>query len=99
MHAVKKDLAFMRLAMQGLLIVAKKTGRIIPVAAKHLFEGIGRDRARLRDLPLDMVLPVLEELKAMLGGAGDNGGEWGGGGVGPGGIMGLLQSWEELALD
>jgi len=85
--------------MQGLLIVAKKTGRVIPAAVKHLFEGMGTETAKLRDLPVSMVLPVLEELKAMLGGAEDNGGEWGGGGVRPGGITGLLQSWEELALD
>jgi len=92
MYAVKKDLASMRLTVQGFLVVAKKTWRVIPAAAKHLFEGMGRDKARLRDLPVNMVLPVLEELKAMLGGAGDDGGEWGGGGVGPGGIAGLLQS-------
>jgi len=48
MHAVEKDLASMRLTMQGLLVVAEKTGRVIPAAAKHLFEGTGRDRARLK---------------------------------------------------
>jgi hypothetical protein len=86
----------MRLTMQGLLVVAKKTQRVIPAAARPLFEGLGRDRAKMKDLPVDMVLPVLEDLKLILGGGGTGPGEWG---EGVGAIADLLKSWEELALD
>ena len=47
--------------MQGLLALAQRTGRALPPDAVRCFEGMDSNRRELKDVPVMLVLPVLED--------------------------------------
>ena len=71
-----------------------------PSSAKWYFDKIDSNRGQLKDVPMTTVMPVLEELKELLGQKDVGADNWGEGGGSSGGeLAALQQSWSELALN
>jgi len=66
MRIFKRDMEAVRLIMQGLMVVAEKTQRVIPPTARVYFDGMDSNKDELKDVPVTTVLPVLEELRVLL---------------------------------
>jgi hypothetical protein len=94
MRILERDLPIVRLTMQGLLSVACQLGQRIPVDAKRYFEGIDSNKNELKDVPVNFVLPVQEEVRALLSddGEGDTsklGGD----------LAALLGQWSAMSIE
>ncbi|KAK5654284.1 hypothetical protein OQA88_7461 [Cercophora sp. LCS_1] len=60
MSILARDMPSIKLVMQGLLALAHKTDRVMPVGARQYFDGVEKGMKGLRDVPVNTVLPVLE---------------------------------------
>ncbi|KAK5651892.1 hypothetical protein OQA88_11551 [Cercophora sp. LCS_1] len=90
---LERDFPVVWFVMQGILALARATGRIIPPGARQFF---GRGQMReLEDVPVSFKLPVQEDVSGSL--LSEEEGEDESGGVG-GDLAGLLRRWGGLSV-
>lgn len=72
MCVLARDMPSIRLVMQGLLALAHKTKRMIPLLARQYFGDLEKGKETLKDVPIRTVLPIEgaeeKELSALLEG-------------------------------
>ena len=93
---VERDMRGVRVAMQGLLAMARKMGLQIPADAVQYFEGIERRRGEVEDVLIELTMPVQQEVKGLLGGEGMGEGEEGNLGAD---LAELLENEDALGLE
>lgn len=71
LRVIERDMAGVRIVMQGIMALLWKTGRKIPPDALQYFSGLDTNRTDLNDVPFEFALPIPEVAQKLLDEDGD----------------------------